>query len=184
VCGAQKQTDADPVVVGWIGSPSTTHYLKELAPVFNRLKETLAVRFVAVGARVDQLSGLPVEAREWSEQCEITEIQAFDIGIMPLPDEPWSRGKCGYKLIQYMACGLPVVASPVGVNTEIVQSEFNGFLAHTHEEWTEALTRLIQDKQLRMKYGAEGRKRVENHYSLQVQANRMIKFLRSVAGNN
>jgi len=184
VRGAHARIDATPVVVGWIGSPSTMHYLKELAPVFKRLNETLSVRFVAVGARADQLSGLPIEAREWSEESEIAEIQAFDIGIMPLPDEPWSRGKCGYKLIQYMACGLPVVASPVGVNPEIVQSDRNGFLANTHEEWVEALTRLIQDDQLRMQFGAEGRKRVESHYSLQVQASRMIKFLRSVAGNN
>ena len=101
---------------------------------------------------------------------------------MPLPDDPWSRGKCGYKLIQYMACGLPVVASPIGVNREIVEHGVNGFLAETPEEWEQALRTLLADPQLRERMGRAGRRKVEEHYSLQVTGPRVVALLHSVLG--
>src|SRR6056297_1871598 len=104
----------------------------------------------------------------------------MDIGVMPLPDTPWMRGKCGYKLIQYMACGLPVIASPVGVNAEIVEHGVNGFLVGTDEEWKSALTILLKDPDLRRRMGREGRKKVEREYSLQVQGPRVARLLREV----
>ncbi len=100
---------------------------------------------------------------------------------MPLPDEPWARGKCGFKLIQYMACGLPVVASPVGINTEIVDDGLNGYLASTTEEWVSAIQRLCLDAELRQRMGAAGRKRVEEKYCLSVTAPKMIKLLEQCA---
>jgi glycosyltransferase involved in cell wall biosynthesis len=100
---------------------------------------------------------------------------------MPLPDEPWTRGKCGYKLIQYMACGLPVVASPVGVNADIVRHGENGFLAATEGQWAEALAQLITQPDLRRRMGSAGRQRVQSEFSLQVLAPRLEKLLRSVA---
>jgi len=105
----------------------------------------------------------------------------MDIGIMPLPDSPWARGKCGYKLIQYMACGLPVVASPVGVNRQIVEHGVNGFLAETDDEWREALATLVADPDLRRRMGAAGRKKVEADYSLQVYGPKVAAMLRDVA---
>jgi glycosyltransferase involved in cell wall biosynthesis len=107
-------------------------------------------------------------------------LQDIDIGVMPLPDTPWERGKCGYKLIQYMACGKPVVASPVGVNSEIVRHGESGFLAETDAEWEEALTMLAADPGLRQRMGAAGRRRVEEEYSLQVQAPRLIELICSM----
>jgi len=104
----------------------------------------------------------------------------MDIGVMPMPDTPWTRGKCGYKLIQYMACGLPVVAAPVGVNAEIVEHGVNGFLASTDQEWREALSTLLANPELRRRMGAAGRKKVEEHYSLQVWGPRVAELLRSV----
>jgi glycosyltransferase involved in cell wall biosynthesis len=99
---------------------------------------------------------------------------------MPLPDEPWARGKCGYKLIQYMACGLPVVASPVGVNAEIVEEGVNGFLARDMADWAAALRRLVSDPALRAAMGQEGRAKIEREYSLQVQGPRLAGLIRDV----
>ena len=166
-----------PLVIGWIGSPATAHYLRPLAPAIEQLRERTALRAIALGARPDQVAGTPFEAVEWSEAAEAGQVGTFDIGIMPLPDEPWERGKCGYKLIQYMASGLPVVASPVGVNSEIVKPGLNGALADTPEEWLAALGQLADDPALRARLGAEGRKRVEDWYSLQAQAPRLISIL-------
>ena len=170
-----------PVVVGWIGSPATAQYLQALAPVIERLREHTAIRAVAVGARPDQVMGTPFEALPWSESTEATLVAGFDIGIMPLPDEPWERGKCGYKLIQYMACGIPVVASPVGVNKEIVVPGVNGALADTPEQWLAALARLADDPAERSRQGAEGRRRVEEWYSLQAQAPRLLAIVQEAA---
>ncbi|WP_240466164.1 glycosyltransferase [Arhodomonas sp. KWT] len=167
-------------VVGWIGTPRTSRYLQALLPVFEALQREVPVRFAAVGAREADFAGTPVEAWPWSVETEVSSIQKFDIGIMPLQDSPWERGKCGYKLIQYMACGVPVVASPVGVNREIVTQGENGLLAETAEEWQKALQELLQRGEAgRRTMGAVGRERVEHWYSLEAQAPR---FLAAVKG--
>jgi len=170
----------EPVTIGWIGSPSTAHYLHLLKPVLQELVASRGARVVAIGANAEQLKGLPIEARPWSEQSEVTELQQFDIGIMPLLDEPFERGKCGYKLIQYMACGKPVVASPVGVNGIIVREGVEGFLPGNLSHWSDVMGKLCDDPSLRKRLGAAGRKRVETEYSLQVTAPRLEKLLRSV----
>ena len=105
----------------------------------------------------------------------------MDIGIMPLTDTPWARGKCGYKLIQYMACGIPVIASPVGVNAELVEHGVNGFLASSDAEWAETLQTLLHDPDLRARMGEAGRRKVEREYSLQVWGPRVAHMLRDVA---
>lgn len=170
---------AGEVTIGWIGSPATAHYLQPLTAALQQLSSQHPLRWVAIGARADQLQGTPFEAWPWSECGEVAMLQQFDIGIMPLPDEPWERGKCGYKLIQYMACGLPVVASPVGVNVYIVDAGENGELAHTPDEWVQALSRLAADGNLRRQMGAVGRQSVESSYSLQAQATHLAGMLRT-----
>jgi glycosyltransferase involved in cell wall biosynthesis len=135
---------------------------------------------MAVGAGNAADDAADVITRQWSEDREIADIQEMDIGIMPLPDTPWMRGKCGFKLIQYMACGLPVVASPVGVNQDMVGHGVNGFLAETPAEWTEALRKLVTDDALRQRMGAKGREMVKNQYSLQAQGPRVAELLRSL----
>ena len=118
---------------------------------------------------------------DWSEDREVDLIQGMAIGIMPLDDSPWARGKCGYKLIQYMACGLPVVASPTGVNSEIVEHGVNGFLASSEDEWREALAKLLNSAELRRKMGDAGRLKVERQYSLQACAPKIAELLRQAA---
>lgn len=161
-----RSPSSGPPVIGWIGSPSTSAYLSPLMPLIREVCAGGRARFVVVGAgKGARIDG--AELLDWSEEREVESVQGFDIGIMPLPDDPWSRGKCGFKLIQYMACGLPVVASPVGGNREIVRYGECGFLASSAEEWKNALTRLVGDFELRRKMGQAGRARAEADYSLQ-----------------
>jgi glycosyltransferase involved in cell wall biosynthesis len=142
-----------------------------------------AALIIAIGPKPEQLQHFPIEVRPWAENTEVAEIQQFDIGIMPLADTVWERGKCGYKLIQYMACGKPVVASPVGVNKLIVRHGMNGFLARTDSEWFDALDALCQDAALRKRMGNNGRKVMEQNYSLQITAPKLTDLIRSVVTN-
>lgn len=168
--------------IGWIGSPITDHYLDLIADPLRQLVAGNGARLCLVGANPGALDGLAADRHDWREDTETRHIAAFDIGIMPLADTPWERGKCGYKLIQYMACGKPVVASPVGVNRDIVEHGVNGFLAETPREWVDALRRLAADPDLRRRLGAAGRAKVERHYSLAGTAPRLIRLLRAAAG--
>ena len=167
-----------PPCVGWIGQRATAAFLTPYAPLFERLSADGLARFAAIGIDAQSLS-LPMESIAWSEKTEAASISSFDIGIMPLVDEPFERGKCGYKLIQYMACGLPVVASPVGVNCHIVEHGVNGFLADTPEEWEQALRTLLADSGLRQRMGRAGRLKVEQQYCVQVTGPRLAVLLKN-----
>ena len=153
--------------LGWIGQRSTASFLAPYAPLFERLAAHGKAHFKSVGIDAQNL-GLPMAFIPWSEETEVDSVSGFDIGIMPLVDEAFERGKCGYKLIQYMACGLPVVASPVGVNRQIVEHGVNGFLAETRAEWEKALQTLLADAGLRQRMGQAGRQKVERQYCIQV----------------
>ncbi|MRR54709.1 MAG: glycosyltransferase [Deltaproteobacteria bacterium] len=171
--------------IGWIGSPTTArHHLTIIENMLADFCRDGASRVIAVGSGDLNLPGVPLEVRPWSEESEVSDIRSFDVGIMPLPDNPWERGKCGFKLIQCMACGLPVVASPVGVNRRIVEHGVNGFLASTAEEWTAALTELRDNEELRIVMGKSARRKVEKEYSLQEASPRLLALLRSVAGRH
>lgn len=167
------------VTLGWIGSPSTWRYVEPLLPTLLPLVEELNLRFCVVGGGPAATGIAGVDAMEWTEATEVSAIQSMDIGIMPLPDAPWARGKCGYKLIQYMACGLPVIASPVGVNGEIVD-DATGFLASAPAAWVAAIRQLADDRALRERLGRAGRARVVERYSLAAQAPRLVDLLRSL----
>jgi glycosyltransferase involved in cell wall biosynthesis len=174
---SKERTDLD-FNVGWIGSPGTAPYLHLIEAPLSKLCQNSDVRLVLVGAGKQDLEPeIRKELRAWDETTETKEIQNFDVGIMPLPDEPFERGKCGYKLIQYMACGLPVVASPIGANRQIVEQGINGFWASNDEEWFEALSFLREDKKKRNLMGAAGRNKVEQQYSLDVAAPRLFDLL-------
>ena len=173
-----------PLTIGWIGSPSTWGFVRPILPVLADLCRERGVRFTAIGAGPDAAADLfeGMTSEPWTEDTEIASVQAMDIGIMPLPDEPWARGKSGYKLVQYMACGLPVVASPVGVNADIVEEGVTGLLATDPEQWRTALTRLIDDAELRAAMGQAGRVRAVEAYSLQTHARRLVEVIRGVGG--
>ncbi len=178
---APAQADR-PLTIGWIGSPSTWRYVEPLLPALLPVMARLNARFRVVGAGPAARGIAGIDAIEWTEVREVADLQAMDIGLMPVPDEPWARGKCGYKLIQYMACGLPGIASPVGVNSVIVDHGVDGFLASTEVEWVDALTRLAGDPELRARMGKKGRTKVIERYSLQSQQPVVLDALRSVMG--
>jgi len=167
--------------IGWIGTPSTwTEYMAPMMPLLVAVAAANNCRITAIGAGNAAphplLDNLP-----WTEQTEVARIQGMDIGVMPLTDTPWARGKCGYKLIQYMACGIPVVASPVGVNADIVEHGVNGFLATTDAEWREALTRLLADPALRQAMGTAGRRKVQERFSIQVWGPKIAAVIADIA---
>lgn len=170
-------SNSEMLRIVWVGSPSTVHYLRLVEESLAELGKRFRFRLRVVGAKIS-MSGVDIECLPWSEDSEVASIAECDIGIMPLKDSPWERGKCGYKLIQYMACGLPVVASPVGVNTQIVRDGENGFLADTPEAWERALGQLLQQTSSREAMGRAGRSRVEKEYCVQQVAPRLAMLLK------
>lgn len=174
-----EQRSADRLTIGWIGSPGTMNYLRLIGPVLREIVGRGAARVLAVGACGAAAAELPIQTVKWSEDTEVECIQQFDIGIMPVPDEPFERGKCGYKAIQYMACGRPVVVSPVGANREIVRHGVDGFLANSEREWMDSIVTLWRDPALREHMGQAGRARVVAHYSLDVAVPRLHSILLS-----
>jgi len=169
------------LVIGWTGSYSTGPYLELVRPVLQRLARRFAFRVITIGAREFRLDGVDVDVRPWRAESEADDVRQFDIGIMPLPDALWERGKCGLKALQYMSLSIPAVASPVGVNREIIAHGDNGLLASTQEEWEAGLARLLADAALRRRLGEAGRITVERSYSARVHAPRVASVLGEVA---
>ena len=168
------------VRVGWVGSPTTVKYLLPMENIIRTILDDTLI-FIIIGANIPTaFEGIPVESWKWSLETEMDLIQKLDIGIMPLGDTPFERGKCGYKLIQYMACGLPVVASPVGINQKIVRHGENGFLANNEHEWIEAITMLQKNPSLRKDMGLKGRKIIEEKHALQVTAPKILNIIKQI----
>jgi glycosyltransferase involved in cell wall biosynthesis len=158
-------------VIGWIGTPTTTPYLIALQDVFGALaKEHDFVLRVSGSVAPVHIRGVKVENVAWSREHEISLFNTCDIGVYPLPADEWTLGKCGFKAIQFMACGVPVVASPVGVNNQIIEDGVSGLLANSEAEWRDRLGRLLTDAALRRRMGAAGRGRIEEGYSVHANA--------------
>ncbi len=164
----------------WIGSPTTVKYLHEIAGALQELAKKHVFELVVIGGDFS-LQGVMTRQVIWNEDEEVESIANCNIGIMPLIDSPWESGKCGYKLIQYMACGLPVVASPVGVNVKIVDHSCNGFLASSSREWVEYLSFYLENSEEAVKHGHAGRHKVCAKYSLEVMSPVVNDILISLA---
>ena len=174
-----RNTIKGNIVLGWIGSHSTAPYLLPLKNVFQQLKRShpnLTIKLIGAESIANQVPG--TQCLEWKMENELSELCSFDVGIMPLPDNPWTRGKCALKILQYMAIGIPVVCSPVGINKEIVKNRVNGFWAASEEEWYERLRTLIENPELRRKVGRLAQATVETSYSLQACLPMLTKILR------
>ena len=170
----------EKITIGWIGSKSSLPFLKELTPAF----DSIAGQYNSVELKIIcndffDCDKMPVVKKTWALEEESSDLQDIDIGLAPLPNHEWTKGKCATKLLQYLTVGIPVVCSPVGVHNEIIQEGVNGLFAASVKEWTEKITILIKDKTLRERIGLEGKKTVESHYSLKAN---VPKFINAIKG--
>jgi len=166
------------VTLGWIGDHGSIHYLEKMRPIFDRISAKYPhVELKIVCDTFFDCDRMKVIKKKWSSEEEVSDLQGLDIGLMPLVDDPWSWGKCGFKIIQYQGVGVPVVCTPVGINKDLVEDGTNGFWAMTPEEWEEKLSLLIENPGLRERMGREGRRRVLENYIHQACAPRLFSIL-------
>jgi len=177
---APRKTSSGPLTIGWTGSYSTVQHLDTLRDALQELAKTEQFRLRVIGTPTYECAPLEVEAMPWRAATELEDLSAIDIGVMPLPDDNWSKGKCGLKALQFMALGIPTICSPVGVNTDIIQDNENGFLAASKVEWVDKLSRLLRSAELRRRLGDAGHATIEEKYSATTQAPRVYEVFKSV----
>lgn len=180
-----KRSRGDRILhLGWIGSRSTLPHLADLTPVFSILKKTSIPMDLTIicDSFLDHV-GIPVKKKVWSKSTEVADLMELDVGLAPLPEDAWTRGKSATKVIQYMAAGLPVVCSPVGANAEIVRHGVTGYYARNPDEWVDKILHLARDPEVRARMGREGRKLVETSYSIQAVSPRMYAGLEGRSGS-
>jgi len=175
-------SDNGVVTIGWSGSITTLKHFKTSIDVLKTLKQKynnrICFRVIGDGGYTHQELG--ITGQWWKADTELEDLSTFDIGIMPLPDDLWSRGKCGLKGLQYMALEIPTVMSPVGVNSDIIQDGQNGFLASSHDQWVEKISMLVESSELREKLGSAGRQTVTDHYSVEANKQKWLSVFQNV----
>ena len=179
----KKISNHEEIILGWIGTKGNLKYLKKLEPVFETIRQRFPrVKLKIVSNDFYDSPHLPVVKKLWKLEDENEDLISFDIGLMPLNDDLWSRGKCGLKIIQYLSVGVPVVCTPVGINPDIVKDGENGFWATNHQEWVDRLSNLIQNRDLRYQMGLKGIETVEQEYSLAVTSEKFLHVLQNLGG--
>jgi len=180
-----REETGGPVCLGWTGSPSTLKHFELAVPVLLRLRDRFGDRiaFKVIGDAAYREEALGIRGTPWREQTEIEDLGSIDIGLMPLPDDEWAKGKCGLKALQFMAMELPVVTSPVGVNTEIIDDGHNGYLARSEDEWFERLSALIESADTRRAVGRAARQTVVDRYSVASQRERYLALLEGLVSS-
>lgn len=175
-------TPSDKVIIGWVGVRGNLHYLKRLEEVFRKLCAEFPNLYLKIVSNdfID-MDGVRIIKERWALDTEIDSLRSFDIGIMPLDDTLWARGKCGYKILQYMGVGVPAVASPVGINSEFIRHGESGFLAASPDDWYKALKTLVAESWTRQAFGLKGRELVEQYYSQEYFSAQYLKIFREVA---
>ncbi len=178
----EKQYGArDTVNIGWVGDHGSIHYMESYKDVWEELgrKYTNVVLTIICDTFIET-KDIKTRKVQWRSETEIENLMDLDIGVMPLFDDLWSRGKCGFKIIQYMGVGVPAVCTPVGINRDVVEDGKNGFWAETKSEWIDKLSTLIEDRELRQRMGKAGRREIMDHYTVQTCAPRLIEWVKSL----
>lgn len=175
--GAHFSSSDERVVIGWTGSHTTLKYLEMLNSVLQSIeKKYTNISFLVIADKVPQLSLTRMEFRKWSKETEIADLAKMNIGIMPLPDDEWTKGKCGFKALQYMAMGIPALVSPVAINKVIVEDGENGFWCNDDKDWITKLSQLIENKTLRNEMGEKGKIFVNQHYSIKANSKNFLSL--------
>lgn len=169
-----QKVEHTKLCIGWTGTQTTVKYLEFLVPILNKLKNQFEFEFIVISNQAPDFEIPNGRFIKWKKESEIEDLMRFDIGVMPLVQDQWSEGKCGFKALQYMALEIPTILSPIGVNKTIVQQHLNGILADTPEDWENALISLLENTEKRNQLGAEGRKRVIEAYSVLAQQNNYL----------
>ncbi|MEK6480106.1 glycosyltransferase family 4 protein [Catalinimonas sp. 4WD22] len=171
----QLKNQADiPITIGWTGSHSTMKYLYPIEGVLQNLARKYDFRFVVISDRPPEMKLENLHFIPWKEVSEVEDLLQLHIGIMPLPDDAWAKGKCGFKALQYLSLGIPALVSPVGVNAKIVAQGVNGYLCSSDQEWYDGLSKLLNDQELRRRMGTAGRKKVEEEYSVKANTRNFL----------
>jgi glycosyltransferase involved in cell wall biosynthesis len=182
----KKQANEKTVCIGWSGSFSTIQHFSLAIPALQKIKKKYGdkVCFKIIGDGSYYCQELQTAGVPWKAATEIEDLSDIHIGIMPLPDDEWAKGKCGLKGLQYMALGIPTLMSPVGVNTEIIQNGINGFLPDTEDEWVDTLSELIEQRDRRISIGNAGRKTVVDKYSVLAWREKYLEYFNQLSKNN
>jgi glycosyltransferase involved in cell wall biosynthesis len=171
-----KNQQTEKLVIGWTGTHSTISYLYEIMPLLQELEKEYDFTFLVISDKAPDVQLASLHYLPWSKQTEIADLLKMNIGLMPLTDDKWAKGKCGFKALQYMALGIPALVSPVGVNTEIVDNGINGFICTTNQDWKEHILLLLQNSALRIQMGLAARTKVEEQYSVQANCRNFLDF--------
>jgi glycosyltransferase involved in cell wall biosynthesis len=171
-----KNQQTDKFVIGWTGSHSTIRYIEEIIPVLSELEKKYTFEFLVISDLKPDYNLKSLVYRKWNKQSEIEDLLLFNIGIMPLKDDKWANGKCGFKALQYMALGIPALVSPVGVNTRIVDHKINGFICASAEDWKNAIELLFNDNLLHKEISKNTRIKIETHYSVKSNTTNFIEL--------
>jgi len=172
-------------IIGWIGTSGNLHYLKSIAPALDKLNKKYGnIKLKIVCDSFFDLNNIEVIKKIWRPEDVENDLKSFDVGLMPIADDLWTRGKCGLKVVQYLAAGVPAVASPVGLNRDLAIPDKTGLWAENIDDWADKISELIDDPDKRMKMGLAGRKLVEKKFSLQAQAPRYLSILKKITGED
>lgn len=182
--GITKDYNKKPICIGWTGSLTTIKHFETAIPFLKTIKEKYGNKvYFKIIVDIDyEVAELNLKSTRWSIENEISDLAEIDIGIMPLPNDQWSKGKCGFKGLQYMSLGIPTIMSPVGVNTEIIEDGVNGFLADNEEEWIEKISKLIESSVLRENLGSKGKNTISKRYSVVSQKDKYVDYFNSLLG--
>lgn len=178
----KTENTSDRICIGWTGTETTRKYLNTILPVFQQLQQKYGkqIYFKVICDKPWKADGIDLKNEKWKKETEIAQLEEIDIGVMPLTDDQWSKGKCGFKGLQYMALESATIMSPVGVNKEIVAHGKNGFLATTEADWNEYLSNLIDNKELRLQIGKAGRETIKKRFSVEANKGLYLKYLKEI----
>ncbi len=179
----REHTESGPFIIGWTGGPGNLIFLKTVEKPLAELALKYPIKLRIISSRTINMDGIDMDFVPWDKATEATYISSFDVGIMPLPENDYTKGKGGFKILEYMAAGLPSVISPVGVNAHIIQNNTTGFFAKDDQEWVDTLSTLIEDVSLRKRMGTEARAFVSGHYDYRIWVDSFVSTVKNVAGD-